>query len=297
MRAAPPADDRLTATLTPIGDVASLAARWQGLQGRAGSEASFFLSWPWIGTWLAILPAGCAPHLLAVQDRDRPGEDHGLAILCPRRHARLGLLVQRQWFLHETGDPDLDRLMIEYNGLVGEAGHAATALGAALAALAATPLGCDELVLGGVDPRSGLLSHVADGWTWRTVHTNPCPYVDLASIGAVDASRPWPGRGDRARPAALRGNRSPGFSYCRNRGRGTRISRLADRLTPAGLEQPRSARRLRVTCLHGVPSPADRRRFPGGTHSALSGDGWRPRHRLSLQFRMGRHRLRLPERV
>jgi Acetyltransferase (GNAT) domain len=199
-----PATNRLTATLEPIrGDLAVLAGRWQALSGRAGPAISFFLSWPWISTWLSMMPTECQPHLLAIQDRDRPGADLGLAILCPRRHVRSGLFVSRQWLLHQSGNWELDRIMVEYNGVLTEGGGAAGLLRAGLDALGAVPGGCDELVLPGVDPVSGLLSQTPNGWWARQIHADICPYVELDLIGSgigdgADAGKAWPRRGPAA---------------------------------------------------------------------------------------------------
>jgi hypothetical protein len=48
--------------LVPIDDVASIESIWRDVVARA--DHSFFLSWPWIGTWLRHLPKKSAPHLL-----------------------------------------------------------------------------------------------------------------------------------------------------------------------------------------------------------------------------------------
>jgi Acetyltransferase (GNAT) domain len=188
---------QLTATIQPIEDRSAIGRRWQDLLSRAPPETSFFLSWPWIGTWLAMLPAHSQPHLLAVQDPDRPDQDQGLAILCRRRHVRLGLLASWRWRLHEAGDPELDRLMIEYNGVLAEPGQAASVLRAGLEVLRELPSGCDELVLGGIDPAAADPSNVPDGWHARTSHMEACPYVDLGSVNAA-TGHGWPSRGPAA---------------------------------------------------------------------------------------------------
>jgi CelD/BcsL family acetyltransferase involved in cellulose biosynthesis len=106
-----------------------LSVRWRELEGR--SRCSFFVSWRWIGPWLALIaPLRYARLLSVFQDQ---------------RLVALGVITQRRRFLgmgplhmrlHEVGDKVLDNLTIEYNGLVCEDGHEREALAAVLDHLA-----------------------------------------------------------------------------------------------------------------------------------------------------------------
>src|SRR5688500_15142215 len=102
--------------LEPLPSLEELGARWQELEQR--SRCSFFVSWRWIGPWLALISPLRYARLLSV----RQGE----------RLVALGVFTQRRRFLglgplhlrlHEVGDKVLDSLTIEYNGLVCENGH------------------------------------------------------------------------------------------------------------------------------------------------------------------------------
>jgi CelD/BcsL family acetyltransferase involved in cellulose biosynthesis len=106
---------------------------------------SFFLTWRWIGTWLAT--AATAPLLVTCR---RDGRIVALGLL--QRHQRkCGPATARQICLHETGDPVLDGPMIEHNGfLVAPEEREASA--AILRQLQKDVAGWDELVLGGVPP-------------------------------------------------------------------------------------------------------------------------------------------------
>jgi len=131
--------------LSALEDIPALEQHWRDLEAR--SDASFFLSWLWISCWLAHLPERSRPHVLRVRQR---GELVGLAILCPHKDRRFGLLSKRAWLLHETGCREFDRLTIEYNGFLVDRRVAETVSLACLNWLASNLTNWDELVLGGV---------------------------------------------------------------------------------------------------------------------------------------------------
>ncbi len=114
-------------TLTPLHP--GLAPRWSALQSVA--LPSPFLTWTFISRQIARF---AAPHLLAVREA---GEDLALAVV-NRAAGRL--------FLHESGDPAVDAIFIEHNGLLCRRG-AASVLVPALRNLAAVA----PVVLAGVD--------------------------------------------------------------------------------------------------------------------------------------------------
>ncbi|MDE2007461.1 MAG: GNAT family N-acetyltransferase [Rhodospirillales bacterium] len=89
----------------------ALEPLWRDLESRA--EARFFLSWDWIGAWLAEL--GTAPPVLT-------GEAEGrivlLAIPVPFHRVEAGLIRVHGLRLHSTGRRDEDAIAIEYNGFL-----------------------------------------------------------------------------------------------------------------------------------------------------------------------------------
>ncbi|MGE5451788.1 MAG: GNAT family N-acetyltransferase [Acidobacteriota bacterium] len=111
---------RLTVDLVDLPPLAELEAAWRDLEAR--SEASFFTSWSWIGTWLRNLPADVQPLLLRARIDDRL---MGAGILIPSVVWKARCIPIRTWRLHETGQRELDEITIEYNGLVIDAsiGH------------------------------------------------------------------------------------------------------------------------------------------------------------------------------
>ena len=90
-----------------------LEREWRALEAR--SETSFFLSWSWIGPWLACLPATVKPRLLRAT---RGSEVLGLAVAVDARIHELPLPVGRAVWLNATGDSALDAITIEHNGLL-----------------------------------------------------------------------------------------------------------------------------------------------------------------------------------
>lgn len=105
---------RLEVALEPAPEPAALEPVWRSLLARA--DASFFLSWPWIGTWLEH---AVGPRWLARITVD--GALVGLALLGERRRP-FGPLLLPSLHLHATGDPDADRIAIEYNDVLAARG-------------------------------------------------------------------------------------------------------------------------------------------------------------------------------
>lgn len=93
----------------------ALETEWRALLPR--SDASFFLSWPWIGTWLRRVREPV--RLIRIGHQ---GETVALALLGERRYG-IGPLGVRTFHLHSTGDPQADRIAIEYNDVLAARGY------------------------------------------------------------------------------------------------------------------------------------------------------------------------------
>ncbi len=89
-----------------------LERRWTQLERQ--SERPFFLSWRWIGTWLAGLEE--MPFLAEIKTED--GRDIALGLFCLNVEVRHHVLKLRQLVLQSTGQVDRDSMTIEYNNLL-----------------------------------------------------------------------------------------------------------------------------------------------------------------------------------
>src|SRR5207248_7382359 len=57
------------ARLCALPPLESLEREWRALE--VNSDAAFYLSWCWIGTWLECLPPGTVPQLMRIEIGDR----------------------------------------------------------------------------------------------------------------------------------------------------------------------------------------------------------------------------------
>lgn len=108
-----------------------LGLLWRDLEARA--DPTFFLSWDWIGAWLAELDP--LPPVVV-------GEAGGALVLLgavvPRRRVEGGIVQVDGLFLHTTGTRAKDVIAIEYNGFLVDRAWTATASAAAVAWLLGT---------------------------------------------------------------------------------------------------------------------------------------------------------------
>ena len=168
---------QLTFILEPAREVRWLASAWRDLE--QDSDASFFLSWAWIGTWLAEFPEQVGPLCLSA----RQGQNLvGLGLLTPLRVRRRGVIDSKQLHLNTTGEPEKDQLTIEYNGfLIHDEAPKGTASSCLAYVLQDEDL-CDELYLDGVAPQ---WRNMAEGLGAQVLarKSSVCPFLDLREIG------------------------------------------------------------------------------------------------------------------
>ncbi|WP_197375395.1 GNAT family N-acetyltransferase [Mycolicibacterium baixiangningiae] len=150
----------VTFSVEPIRDVDELGQEWRQLESTV--RTSFFLSWTWIGTMLEMLDPDNRPMLVR---GTAAGRTVALAVVGRARIRRHRLVRCRQWVLNATGDPALDSVYIEYNGLLTSPDVGWNGL---LELFSATD-GVDELSIPGAQnpppaaliAEHGLLHHVA----------------------------------------------------------------------------------------------------------------------------------------
>jgi len=161
--------------LAAVTDVDALALRWRTLEAKVGGP--FFLSWTWIGAWIAGLDR--PPLLLAVQDTD--GKDVALGLVTEATEWRRGLRV-RQLRLHDTGITARDAITVEYNSLLCDGGIEAAAWHSAIRALRARG-GWDEIIVSGAtDTTVDILATL--GLSMHPRAETSSAFVDLAALRA-----------------------------------------------------------------------------------------------------------------
>lgn len=163
-------------TLEPLrDDVDALQPEWRDLEER--SDASFFTSWTWIGSWLASLDG--LPPLQLLRAREA-GRTVALAVFGQRRTRRRGFVASRALFLNETGDAAFDRLTIEYNAILADRERAGGALAAVAAYLHRHTRVWNELHLHGT-PQAPALFDALPGLA-RRAWTKQAPRVCLERV-------------------------------------------------------------------------------------------------------------------
>ena len=167
--------------LESVVDLDRLGAVWRALEQR--SDPSFFQSWGWIGCWLRHLPPDRVPLAAIATKGDQLV---GLGVFVSGRRRRYGMLTARTLCLHESGEPQLDSLFIEHNGLVADRAHAAAVWAATLGLL--TRRGAwDELLLSGLPRRAAELCIAAaraQGCHAVVRHESRAAHLDLTALRA-----------------------------------------------------------------------------------------------------------------
>lgn len=163
-----------------IADLSAFGSAWQELEAR--SDASFFQSWCWIGTWLATLPPDYKPKALRIS---QDGRLAGLGVLMFHAGQRHRIMPVSRLLLNETGDPHYDRLTLEYGGLLCGEAERPRVTEAALRWLVEEDRSWSELCLSGLLPDTlSDASAAADAtrlMPW-VQDLKPCDYVDLSAV-------------------------------------------------------------------------------------------------------------------
>lgn len=151
----PPLESSIDIRLCPAATVPELETLWRELESRA--EASIFISWSWIGIWLANLPSHIEVQVLQAHQR---GLLVGLALVVVGRSGRPRIARGGTAHLHSTGQLEYDGLAIEHNGLLLDRRYARAT-------------------------RSALLRYLCDGRrSWRSVQL---PGLSAAQVVDADA--------------------------------------------------------------------------------------------------------------
>jgi len=150
-------------------DLAALETKWRDLETRA--DPSFFQTW----TWTGCLIGERFPNPVLVEAREA-GRTVALALFNRRGRAL---------YLGESGDPAMDSIYIEFNGVLAEAGAGArltelclvAARTALSASIASRFVGRPRLVLAGIDAMTAATAEAAGAVHYRRSHS--APSVDI----------------------------------------------------------------------------------------------------------------------
>lgn len=123
-----------------------LKLKWLGLSEK--SQPNFFLSWSWIGNWLASFSDS-----FIVCEATVDGEVMGLAILIKKSVTRNGFIRSNQLHIHRTGDEKLDQTWIEYNDFLLAKGSEC-AVRKAMVDYLVNDVSWDEVIIGASQKRA-----------------------------------------------------------------------------------------------------------------------------------------------
>lgn len=157
----------MTATqviVSGVTDFPALEVKWRDLETRA--DPSFFQSW----TWTGCLADQRFPDPVLVEAREN-GRTVALALFNRRG---------RTLYLGESGDPAMDRVFIEFNGVLTETGREAELTRVCLRAARTadgSPPRKPRLMLGGVGGE--ILASAVDTGAVRRLRSLSAPLVDL----------------------------------------------------------------------------------------------------------------------
>jgi CelD/BcsL family acetyltransferase involved in cellulose biosynthesis len=174
-----PAAGAVRVRLEPVVEIDRLGEAWRALEPR--SDASFFQSWGWIGCWLRHLGPDRQP-LATIATRD--DRVVGLGVLVASRRRRCGIVGARTLRLNESGEPALDSLYIEHNGLLAERTQAPEVWAAVLGRLRRDRR-WDALGLGGLARRTAIMADAAaqaHGLDVAVRQQRPCAHLDLERL-------------------------------------------------------------------------------------------------------------------
>jgi hypothetical protein len=182
-------------TISGVIDFTVLEAKWRDLETRSGP--SFFQSW----TWTGCLAEERFTNPVLVEARE-DGRTVALALFNRRG---------RTLYLGESGDPALDSIYIEYNGVLAETGRETELTIACLQAVRGRParwreitgIGTPHLFLSGIGAE--MAASMAQTGVVFCNRSLAAPFVDLAGGNGLFLDR----RSPNTRQQLRRSNRQP----------------------------------------------------------------------------------------
>lgn len=152
-----------------------------------GAAVTPFLSWPWVRALRAVSHAGREPRVLKAEDGGRVA---GVTALGRGSEKRAKVVRSRVAYFNESGDRELDRLLVEHNRVLAQPGREAEVLGAMLDYMVSRVRAWDEVSLGWMDRErwESLAASVSLGRLRPLVReSQPYYFVDLSAVDSLDA--------------------------------------------------------------------------------------------------------------
>jgi CelD/BcsL family acetyltransferase involved in cellulose biosynthesis len=150
---------------------------WRLLE--AHTHPTYFLSWGWVESWLAALPAAQLPPLAVISDRGAPCAAFFLGRRAKRHHL---VATTTALYLNATGSDRHDGLCVEHNGLLAAPGACRSLAGL----VALLPGDWDELHLPAIDRHAFAdLGAPGPGVRVRVERELAAPFVDLDAVRGV----------------------------------------------------------------------------------------------------------------
>jgi CelD/BcsL family acetyltransferase involved in cellulose biosynthesis len=171
----------VTARLIPVDSYPDLAADWSALEARA--DGSPFSAWPWVSTWLDHLPKVVRPSVFRAEEEDGVIA-LGLLVDSRERGVRR-LLGERVLHLQETGDREMDRLTIDYGGLLARRGSEERAYAALFETLEALHGRTRNLRISASIDAPHVVAALPSSMSAFRAHCSPSYAVDLGAIAAA----------------------------------------------------------------------------------------------------------------
>jgi CelD/BcsL family acetyltransferase involved in cellulose biosynthesis len=164
-------------SIVPISEYSSskgsyLSKDWSLLEESA--EANFFLSWSWIGAWLESYTPNA--DVLSVHYK---GELVALSLLCKSSFSSWKRFTTRRLHINQTGDPVLDQIWTEYNGILCSSVHEPQVQVLLMPFLVDHYAGWDELQVGAITQHLAKTLHESSGLTRLDLWHSPSYGVDL----------------------------------------------------------------------------------------------------------------------
>jgi len=161
--------------VVPLKDYSSLSSDWAALEKK--SETSFFLSWTWIGTWLESYSPEV--DVLSVTLGDKVV---ALCLLSKCVYSHWKRFTSTRLHMHQTGNPELDQIWTEYNGVLCAIEHESNINALVMPFLIKHYPGWDELLVGAVSKKLALTLHKSSGLFRLDLWHSPSYGVDLIKL-------------------------------------------------------------------------------------------------------------------